>query len=93
MCWGFAWHFWVMECMKALGVRRATLGAASLSATLFTSTYFAKASYKNQNSSAALVMSTHCAEASYEEKAEEFGLLASPYFAKPSYQRGESGAS
>ena len=34
--------------MKALGVRRATLGAASLSAMLFTSTYFAKASYKER---------------------------------------------
>ena len=45
MCWGLAWHFWVMECIKAFGVRRACVGAASLSAMLFTSTYFAKASY------------------------------------------------
>ena len=58
-----------MECMKALGVRRATLGAASLSATLFTSTYFAKASCRKEINSDVLALSTLCAGAlSYKEK-------------------------
>ena len=57
-----AWHFWVMECMKALGVRRAALGAARLSATLFTSTYLANASCGNRTCTAMVMMAVTHAE-------------------------------